>query len=151
MRLNTIDKIGTVTLMRDICAKSPKGRLACWTETLKAYDFKIEYWPGKSNANADALSRMPVINAISPPKFELANMIELQGKDQTLAQLIRYLRTGEWPGNSFDDRRIVSKADQYVLQDGILYQLYSSTTPYLRQETRCQLVIPRILLVCMMT
>ena len=65
--------------------KSPEGRLARWTEMLKAYDFKIEYRPGKSNANADALSRMPVINAISPPKFELANMVELQGKDQTLA------------------------------------------------------------------
>ena len=126
--------------------KSPEGRLARWTETLKAYDFKIEYRPGKSNANADALSRMPVINVISPPKFELANMVELQGKDQTLAQLIRYLRTGELPGNSSDDRRIFSKADQYVLQDGILYHLYSPTTPYRRQETRCQLVIPRNLI-----
>ena len=120
--------------------KSPEGILACWTETLKAYNCKIEYRPGKSNVNAATLSCMPLINAISPPKFELANMIELQGKDQTLAQLIRYLRAGELPGNYSDDRRIVSKADQYVLQDGILYHLYSPTTPYHRQET-CQLVI----------
>ena len=126
--------------------KCPEGRLARWTETLKAYDFKVEYRPGKCNANADALSRMPIISAISPPKFELANMAELQSKEQALAQLVKYLQTGELLGNSSDDRKIVSKADQYVLQDGILYHLYSPTTPYRRQETRCQLVIPRNLI-----
>ena len=94
--------------------KSPEGRLARWTETLKGYDFKIEYRPGKSNANADALSRMPLISAISPPKVELANMAEVQGKDQALAQLVKYLQTGELPGHSSDDRKLVSKADQYI-------------------------------------
>ena len=110
--------------------KSPEGRLAHWTETLKAYDFKVEYRPGKSNANADALSRMPVISAISPPKFELANMAELQGKDQSIAQLVKYLETGELPGNSSDDCKLISKVDQYVLQDGILYHLYSPRAPF---------------------
>jgi len=126
--------------------KSPEGRLARWTEILKAYDFKVEYRPGKSNANADALSRMPVISAISPPKFELANMAELQSKDQSIAQLVKYLQTGELPGNSSDDRKLISKVDQYVLQDGILYHLHSPTAPFRRQETRCQLVIPRNLI-----
>ena len=126
--------------------KCPGGRLARWTETLKAYDFKVEYRPGKSNTNADALSRMPVVSVISPPKFEFANIKELQNKDQSIAQLVTYLQTGELPGNSSDDRKLISKADQYVLQDGILYHLYSPTTPYRRQETRCQLVIPRNLI-----
>ena len=126
--------------------KSPEGRLAHWTETLKAYDFKVEYRPGKSNANADALSRIPVISAISPPKFELANMAELQGKDQSIAQLVKYLETGELPGNSSDDCKLISKVDQYVLQDGILYHLYSPRAPFRRQETCCQLVVPRNLI-----
>ena len=121
--------------------KSPEGRLARWTETLKTYDFTVEYRPGKSNANADAFSRMPVISAISPPKFELANMAELQGKDQSIAQLVKYLQTGELQGNSSDVRKLISKVDQYVLQDGILYHLYSPTAPFRRQETRCQLII----------
>ena len=129
-----------------IYVKGPEGRLARWTETLKAYDFKVKYRPGKSNANADALSRMPVVSAISPPKFEFANIKELQNKDQSIAQLVTYLQTGELPGNFSDDRKLVSKADQYVLQDGILYHLYSPTTPYRRKETRCQLVIPRNLI-----
>ena len=126
--------------------KSPEGRLARWTETLKAYDFKIEYRPGRSNANADALSRMPIVSAISAPRFELANMPELQSKDPDLAQLVNYLQTGKLPGNSSDDRKVLAKADQYVLQDGILYHLFSPSTPYRRQETRCQLVIPRNLI-----
>ena len=50
------------------------------------------------------------------------------------------------PGNSSDNRKIVSKANLYVLQDGILYHLYSSTTPYRRQETHCPPLIPRDLI-----
>ena len=33
-----------------------------------------------------------------------------------------------------------------MLQDGILYHLFSPSTTYRRQETRCQLVIPRNLI-----
>ena len=86
---------------------------------------------------------MPIIAAISPPKFELANMPDLQSKDPALAPLIKYLQSGDLPGNSSDDRNISSIADQYTLQDNVLYHLYSPSTPYRRQETRCQLVVSR--------
>ena len=39
-------------------AKIPKGRRARWIMELQQYNFQIEHRPGKSNANADALSRM---------------------------------------------------------------------------------------------
>ena len=109
---------------------------------MKAYNFKIEYRPGRSNANADALSRMPVISAISAPKFQLDNMPELQSKDPDLAHIINYLQSGILPGNSTDDHKVLAKSSQYVLKDGILYHLFSPRTPYPRQETHCQLVIP---------
>ena len=73
-------------------------------------------------------------------------MAKLQGRDEALAQLVTYLQTDVLPGNSSDDRKIVSKASQYVLRDGILYHLYSSTTPCRRQETHCLPVIPRDLI-----
>eukprot|EP00794_Sanderia_malayensis_P010604 gene10604-11725_t len=38
-------------------------------------------------------------------------MGELQAKDPSLAQLLKYLQSGELPGNSSDDRKIISKAD----------------------------------------
>eukprot|EP00112_Aurelia_sp_Birch-Aquarium-sp1_P008584 Seg1949.8 transcript_id=Seg1949.8/GoldUCD/mRNA.D3Y31 product="Retrovirus-related Pol polyprotein from transposon 17.6" protein_id=Seg1949.8/GoldUCD/D3Y31 len=107
--------------------KSPEGRLARWTETSKAYDFKIEYRPGRSNANAHALSRMPIASAISAPKFELANMPELQIKDPDLVQLINYLQTGKLPGNSSDDRKVLVKADQY---DQMVFCIICSALPH---------------------
>ena len=39
--------------------KDPKGRVARWIEILSAYDFNIEYRPGKKHGNADAMSRCP--------------------------------------------------------------------------------------------
>ena len=35
------------------------GRLARWTYRLQPYDFEIQHRPGRANANADALSRLP--------------------------------------------------------------------------------------------
>ena len=53
-------------------SKIPKGRRVRWMMELQQYDFKIEHRPGKSNANADALSRMPItqdwVKYINPPK-----------------------------------------------------------------------------------
>ena len=39
--------------------KEPKGRIQRWIEILSAYNFEIEYRPGKRHGNADALSRCP--------------------------------------------------------------------------------------------
>ena len=39
--------------------KHPKGRIAHWIEILSAYNFRIEYRPGKRHQNANALSRCP--------------------------------------------------------------------------------------------
>lgn len=37
--------------------KEPKGRIARWLEILSAYNFTVEYRPGKKHANADTMSR----------------------------------------------------------------------------------------------
>ena len=37
--------------------REPKDRIARWLETLSAYQFSIEYWPGHKHGNADAMSR----------------------------------------------------------------------------------------------
>ena len=43
--------------------KAIKGRLARWAVNLNEYDYTFSYKPGKSNTNADALSRLPVDDA----------------------------------------------------------------------------------------
>ena len=40
-------------------SKMPSGRRARWVMELQQYDFSIKHRPGKTNANADALSRAP--------------------------------------------------------------------------------------------
>ena len=39
--------------------KDPQSRLARWIIELGEYDYEIEFKPGKTNGNADALSRIP--------------------------------------------------------------------------------------------
>ena len=67
-------------------------------------------------------------------------------KDKSNAQLVKYLETRDLLGTSSHDRTLIPEVDQHVLQDGILYHLYSPTAPFRRQETHCQLVIPRNLI-----
>lgn len=42
-----------------ISFKNPNGQLARWIDALSEYDFEILTRPGKSNGNADAMSRIP--------------------------------------------------------------------------------------------
>ena len=74
----------------------------------ESVNFKIKYRPGCSNpytlSDTDASSQMPVTSAISVPKFEPANMPELQSKEPDLAHIINYLQSGILPGNSSDER-----------------------------------------------
>ena len=37
--------------------RKPKDRIARWLETLSAYQFSIEYWPGNKHGNAHTMSR----------------------------------------------------------------------------------------------
>ena len=39
--------------------KEPKGRIARWIEIMSAYDFDVQYRPGKNHGNADGMSRCP--------------------------------------------------------------------------------------------
>ena len=39
--------------------KEPKGRIARWIEILSAFNFTVEYRPGKKHGNADGMSRVP--------------------------------------------------------------------------------------------
>ena len=63
--------IGTkFTVITDHCALQKKdpstGRLARWLNTLQDLDFNIQYRPGKSNGNADGLSRQVWPNDDTP-------------------------------------------------------------------------------------
>jgi len=48
--------------------KNPKAKIARWIMELQQYDFEIEHRPGKSNKNADALSRIPINTTQKPSR-----------------------------------------------------------------------------------
>jgi len=51
--------------------KSPKGRLFRWSLKLSMYDYEVKYQKGKTNYEADMLSRNPITHFLSP--IELAD------------------------------------------------------------------------------
>ena len=63
--------------------KDPTGRLGRWAIFLQAYDFDVEYKPGKNHGNADSLSRRPYDNPTEKiPKENLNNDKTTEPKSQ---------------------------------------------------------------------
>ena len=159
--------------------KNPSGRLARWAIYLSQYSFDVEYVPGKTLGNADALSRMPfqelpevqaesnfevtdeivvapVVTAnvhqqevsmlpsatqdrhvicLAPEKSNaicnvvlavepITNIAELQRECTDFKHMIHYLVTDELPDNEVQARKIALSADQFCLENGVLYHLY---------------------------
>lgn len=50
----------------------------CWLSELIGYDFEILYWSRKLNSDTDALSRVPVLQALTLAFTELALLDQLR-------------------------------------------------------------------------
>ena len=78
--------------------------IRCWSLTSSAYSYEIRYQPGKQQANADALSRLPLLdspsnvpepaetvlllNELSHSPTSAADIRSWTAKDPTLAQAL---------------------------------------------------------------
>eukprot|EP00112_Aurelia_sp_Birch-Aquarium-sp1_P024198 Seg753.2 transcript_id=Seg753.2/GoldUCD/mRNA.D3Y31 product="Retrovirus-related Pol polyprotein from transposon 412" pseudo=true protein_id=Seg753.2/GoldUCD/D3Y31 len=111
------------------------GRLGRWALSLQSYDFEIRHRAGKQHGNADALSRKPepglaqeemeltAVNALHDYDLDLEAVKTLQRRDELLGPLIVYMQTGELPESNVKARQLVAMADNYVLDNNILYHL----------------------------
>ena len=107
---------------------------------IQELDLTILHRSGKSNANADALSRCllrdssdenstgEVVAAVTGTEqerntedSESDTLRDLQRRDQELAPIIHYLDAGILPEDSQLSRRIALTSSQYTVQDGVLY------------------------------
>ena len=137
-------------------ARDPHSRLSRWSLALQSYAFTIKHRPGRLHNNVDSLSRMPnfaqidnksqdiSVNAIDSPGLQVDRVRELQKQDPSLQDLVKYLETGVVPENSINARRLMATADDYLLEDGVLYHLDKNRIRS-RNVVRKQLVIPRSL------
>ena len=72
--------------------RDPRGRYARWLEEAEEFDFVLNHRPCATNAHADALSRIPVVNSLSRDGlFSLAEFQEYQQSDPVLGILINGL------------------------------------------------------------
>jgi len=62
--------------------KDPTSRLIRWRLKLAEYDYKVLYKAGKTNCNADALSRNPAEFPVTAP-YEITHMLPLEFRDSS--------------------------------------------------------------------
>ena len=127
----------------------PSGKLARWGMAIQELDLKIRHRPGRSNANADALSRAPLEPVGDVQEEEIAGVIAnlvgresdlptLQRQDTELEPLIKFLETGILPADNRIARVVATTASQYTMEEGILYRVEPDGTLRLIPPQDCR-------------
>ena len=114
--------------------KHPSAKLARWALIIQELDLEIKHRPGKSNTNADALSRNPpsvlavsatAVSGGTPSDQDSDNtpVNELsvrQREDPEFKDLFCYLEDGVLPEDNLQARRLVLERQRYAIVDGVL-------------------------------
>ena len=121
----------------------PSGKLARWGMAIQELDLKIRHRSGRTNTNADALSRSPlpagedahvgetdgVLAALEPGETaDQCDLPTIQRRDGELAVIIKYLETGILPQDEGLARALILSVSQYALEDDILYKVEQDGT-----------------------
>ncbi|CAF0924945.1 unnamed protein product, partial [Didymodactylos carnosus] len=149
--------------------KDPTSRLARWAMKLDAYDMIIKHRPGKSNANADTLSRYPLksevvaalqtngifIGALQENQEVAVNIwkhcnvlddIKLaQRQDKEYSALISFIQDDIRPDDGILCRKLENIAKIHKVVDGKLYRVrkFDEDSPLKNHLTPHLLVIPK--------
>ena len=112
-------------------APHPSAKLARWAMAVQDLDLEIKHRPGKSNSNADALSRNPVGNAVvlavqaevaEEDQPAMASEVkQLQRDDAECKAMLAYLEEGVLPEDSVLARKITLERPHFEIIDGCLY------------------------------
>ncbi|MCP4651913.1 MAG: hypothetical protein GY858_00810 [Candidatus Omnitrophica bacterium] len=104
------------------------GRLARWAISLLEYDLEISHKAGKSNINADALSRMyetgetASVNSVnSEVTGEPVELASQQKADSDFHAMFCFLELGELPSDDASARHVMFSQNCFSLLDGLLY------------------------------
>ena len=94
--------------------KEPTERLARWALFLQPFNLGIKYRPGKSNQNADCLSRAPV-NVITSQSFEVGDWIEAQKNDTFCKAVLQEQLDSSRPDKKIKLRQISEEDNLKIL------------------------------------
>ena len=107
----------------------PAAKLARWAIIVQEFDLTINYRSGRSNANADALSRSPVnaenafVRAVCESEglvcSEEKDMTEHQENDESLQPMLAYLKEGTSEEEAAA-KMLVLESTQYDILKGVL-------------------------------
>ncbi len=112
------------------------GKLARWALAIQEMDLVIKHRSGRSNGNADALSRNPVVSTVSAMEMLTLPMDEsisqpeagqmqligaAQREDPELLALFGYLEQGALPSEETVARRTVLESEHYEVIQGVLH------------------------------
>ena len=120
----------------------PSGKLARWGMAIQELDLRILHCIGKSNVNADALSRAPIagtdkesgmkgiIAAVNAGKssVEEDGLSQRQRNDPKLLEVIRFLEADILPADEKRAKKLALTKSQYHMEGGVLYHLESDGT-----------------------
>ena len=111
----------------------PSRKLAWWGMAIQELDIKIRHRPGRTNVNADALSRAPLDFEGTEIRREAPGVVAaleqdidlslMQKQDPDLAEMVTYLETGILPTDNSRGRQVALTSSQYVVEDQVLYRV----------------------------
>ena len=83
------------------------ARVQCWTLTLSAYNYTVQYVPGKDNENADVFSRLPL--SVQPKEVSMPQELVYLLKDLEISPVtVDQIRT--WT----DQNSVLAKVQRFV-------------------------------------
>jgi hypothetical protein len=130
--------------LETIAAQDATGRRWRWIERLARFKFEVKARSGKENVVADAMSRKPFAGmvGIGPVGKSNKELRELQEKDHSLDGYFDYLERKKLPVDEKESRRIVAETNNLVIEDGVLYHLWTAHAHAPKKDVIKQWVVP---------
>ena len=112
-----------------LTANHRNNRLARFSLKLQEYAnlMTVDHRPGRTNSNADALSRAPIdlVQTVTDADPNgMLDFIQAQRADPDLNDLINYLENLTLPADNDRTQLVLRYADKYLMRDNCLFHIY---------------------------
>eukprot|EP00794_Sanderia_malayensis_P010573 gene10573-11695_t len=124
-----------------------------WMCEIQGYSFIVKHRVGTTNGNADALSRYPITSDLQEQEgceskfliaaLEAIDISHSQDEDSDVKELKDFLSHGILPSEERSSDRTRNFSSQYILEEDVLYHLWSPKVKGVLTRPRKQLVVPK--------